>query len=526
MITEVEHYGLYKKLDVPSVEDIYRVPNTWEEAIECMKSKLWRLNNLYTITNKDGELVRFVMNWAQHAVYAESLRHPRIIVLKSRQQGISTLWLVSFFDDAIFEDNFELGLMTQGMKESKTLFRRVKRLWDELPADIKDFLKLKLVTDTKEEIGLSNGSTMYIQTSFRSGTLQRLHISEFGKIAYKYPEKALETKTGTLQTIRVGNTVVIESTAESGDNMFKHMWDTATSLTGELSGKDFVPVFLSWVNDPDCVIPIEQTIDKDAAKYFEELEDKLSVKLTNEQKWWWVAQKRELGDDMGREYPGTPEEAFEVARDGSYYGSQWKTLRKNGHYIPRLYDKGYDVDVAMDLGMNDTFSIGFFQTIGEKVYIIDEYHNSGEGLAHYVDVMFKKPYKIRTVYVPHDAQQRELNTGMTRIARLRELGVRNIRLLPRASVHIGIERVRKMLDKCYIDSENCSYLDVTLKSYTKQWNEKLGQWSDKPLHNEWSNPADMIRYIAMSGAGTSSYSIKNKSSKKSKGTNVIDGLAI
>ena len=498
-----------------------------------MTSKLWRLNSLYTITDKDGNLVRFVMNWAQHVVYAATLRHPRIIVLKSRQQGISTHWLVSYFDDAIFEDNFEVGLMTQGLKESKTLFRRVKRLWDELPEFVKGFMALALVTDTKEEIGFSNGSTMYIQTSFRSGTLQRLHISEFGKISFKYPEKALETKTGTLQTIRIGNTVVIESTAETGDNEFKNMWDVAEGHVGVRTGKDFAPVFLSWADDPDCRITVPQVVDRVGAEYFLGLEDALGRVLEDPQKWWWMAQKRELGDEMGREYPGTAEEAFSVARDGSYFGVLYRdNVRKADGYVSGLYDSGLQVYIALDLGVSDDCVIVFYQVNSFGVYtIIDEYHNSGEGLAHYVEEVFGRGYDIAAWYVPHDAVQRDRNRAQSSIDRLSELGVRNISLLPKLAVNFGIEQVRKLLlnKKIRVDSESCSYIDSMFKNYTKEWDLRLGQWKDKPLHNEWSHPADAVRYMAMSDVAPNDYSLdevtKTKRRKRAK-TNVVDGMAL
>jgi hypothetical protein len=66
-----------------------------------LASKLWRLNNLYTIIDKYGRLLKFKMNPVQHLVYAELLKHPRLIILKSRQHGISTLMLINFFDDAL-----------------------------------------------------------------------------------------------------------------------------------------------------------------------------------------------------------------------------------------------------------------------------------------------------------------------------------------------------------------------------------------------------------------------------------------
>jgi hypothetical protein len=191
----------------------------------------------------------------------------------------------------------------------------------------------------------------------------------------------------------------------------------------------------------------------------------------------------------------------------------------------------------MDLGMNDTFSIVFFQIGYDGSYrIIDEYHNSGEGLEHYVKEMYSRGYTIATTYVPHDAMQRDLNTNMTRMAKLRELGVRNLRLLPRVSVVIGIEHVRGLLNnkKLWVDSEKCSYIDSMFKNYTKEWDAKLGQWKERPLHNEWSNPADAVRYMAMSGAnGSSKINGDRRASRKGKGgmrgkkrSNVVDGMAI
>jgi len=44
-----------------------------------LPSKLWRLNNLYTVVDKHGNAVRFVMNEAQHVVYAMTRQHPRVI---------------------------------------------------------------------------------------------------------------------------------------------------------------------------------------------------------------------------------------------------------------------------------------------------------------------------------------------------------------------------------------------------------------------------------------------------------------
>lgn len=517
-----------------------REPESDEDALmNFFPSKLWRMNSgIYKIENKEGDLIPFQMNYAQHYVYAYFLKHARLIVLKSRQQGISTYWLLHFLDQAIVEDHMKFGLMAQGLDEASTLKERIERAWDNLPDELKEFLGLKVITRNTKEFAMSNDSKIYIATSFRSGTLQGLHISEMGKIANKHPEKAKETKSGSMQAIRGGLPVIIESTAEGRSNMFYDMWITATKHEGPLAPKDFLPVFLSWVDDPDCRITIPQVVDKDAEKYFEELEYEYEaysgrpLELTNEQKWWWVAQLREFDGDrglMGQEYPGWPEEAFSATKDGTYYARAYREkVVKAGHLVDDLYEPSLPVDVAMDLGMNDTMVLAYFQTFGRELRVIDEYHNTGEGLLHYVEQMRATGYPIRAVWVPHDAKVKELGTGKSRLQILRELGV-PVRLLPRTkSVIDDIEIVRQMIPHMWFDKRNTTYLQLAMENYTKAWDDRLGVFKDKPLHNEWSNPADAIRYMCIASKSKllRGGSLDDIVTKRPIISNVVDGLAL
>ena len=491
---------------------------------EYLTSKLWRLNNLYTIIDKDGERIPFVMNMSQLRVYQALSIHERLIILKSRQQGISTFWLIYFFDDAMFEHDFNIGLMAQGKEEAATLLERVKLAWDMLDDSIKQFLNVSLDKDNSTEFSFSNNCTIFIRTSFRSATLQRLHISELGKIANKFPKRAKETNTGTLQAIKAGNIVAIESTAE-GDNMFKDKWDQAYEHTGPLAGKDFLAVFLSWIDDPDCVEEVEQIISKEHAEYFAKIEAELGRKLTDQQKWFWVVQYRELQDgdvnDIHQEYPSTPEEAFTAARNGTYYATDYrkKVINKN-HEIVGLFDVNLDVDVIMDLGMNDDFVLGFFQEFMGEDRCVGEYHNSGEGLEHYVNYIDTwirdRNATLGQMVGPHDLKVKELGTGISRKKRLHELGVRRLRVLRKASVNDGIEAVRKMIPNFYIDPEECAYIIKGFKNYSKEWDDVRGVWKDKPLHNEWSHPMDMVRYRAMSNP---KYSLESKDQQRANKQN-------
>jgi hypothetical protein len=133
-------------------------------------------------------------------------------------------------------------------------------------------------------------------------------VSEYGKRANSYPKRAKEVQTGTLQALAVGKTGVIESTAE-GRNAFKLMWDDSLVAlhSGELAPKDFYPIFLSWLDDPDCVLTVDQSISKEAAEYFTKVQEATGVELTKEQKNFWISQYRELAGDVYQEYPATPE---------------------------------------------------------------------------------------------------------------------------------------------------------------------------------------------------------------------------
>jgi len=462
-------------------------------------SKLWRLNNLYTIVDKQGERIRFCMNRAQHKVYAASLRHSRVIILKSRQQGISTLWLVSFFDDLITNRDFSIGLMAQGKDEASTLLERTKILWEELPNEFKRYMNVVIDVDNTEKFKLTNGSSIFIRTSFRSATLQRLHVSEMGKIANKSPQKAKETKTGTLQALAPGNTGIIESTAE-GNNMFKTMWDTAISFTGTITPKDFIAVFLSWLDDPDCTVQEYQEANDMQHKYFLDLERDLNITLTQQQKNFWITQYRELGEEIHQEYPSTAIEAFMATKDGAYYARLYmEHVVKGKKELPNLYDPNLEVQVAVDLGMNDTNVLIVFQKYVNEFRIIDEIYDNGEQISYYTDILKNKPYfdNVSHVILPHDANVRELTSGKTREEVFNEeLPNVYVDILPKTSRIEGINMVRRIIHQVWLDPK-CEFIKSCFLNYTKEWSEKTSTWKDSHVHDDYSNGADSIRYMVV-----------------------------
>lgn len=520
--------GLYSFFNDPVPEDITK--EDFER--KYLRSKLWRLNNIYTVVDKHGNAVKFVMNEAQHIVYAMTRKHPRVIILKSRQQGISTFWLVSYFDDGLFQELLAIGLMAQGVDEASTLLERTKFLWDKLDPDIKAFLDRRLEKDNAKSFTFNNHSQIFIRVSFRSTTLQRLHISEFGKIANHSPKKAKEVKTGTLQALAVGNTGVIESTAE-GRNMFKEMWDASVTAlsSGQIAPKDFYPVFLSWLDDPDCTSTVYQTATAEQEKYFAGVEQKTGRTLTQEQKNFWIIQYRELGGDIHQEYPATPEEAFTAAKDGTYYSRLYmETVVRAGRMVENLYDSNLPLDVHMDLGVDDYFVLGYVQWYNGEYRIIDEYINNGYSIVHYLQHIKDNYPEVRNICAPHDITVRELGSfdsnGRAKsredIARewLRDnLPTATLKVMPKPSIANGIEAVRRMIPMMWIDIR-CQYIHDCLLNYSKEWDDKLEVWKQTPLHDEFSHGADMLRQVASNTIESDSYNLSKLAVRyrpKSKG---------
>ena len=189
-----------------------------KQMLENLKSKFWRLNHLYWIRDKDGKEVQLKLNKAQITVFRD-YKHNKKIILKSRQRGISTGYAVYQLDECIFRPGTQAGVQSYGKDEAEKLKMKVDFAWEKLDNRIKEALNLSTNKDNTQMIEFSNGSTLKIG-NFRGDTLQMLHVSELGKIAKKYPEKARELKTGAFQSVSVNNKITIESTAEGRSGLF------------------------------------------------------------------------------------------------------------------------------------------------------------------------------------------------------------------------------------------------------------------------------------------------------------------
>lgn len=468
-----------------------------------LKDPLYRLNNLYYITDKTGKKVKFNMT-AEQLEYWQN-EHNRNIILKARQLGFTTQVCIIQLDKALFESD-KCALIAHTLHDAKRLFReKVKFAYDNLPKAIRLANPIKI--ETKEELVFNNGGSITVSTSFRGGTLQRLHISEFGKICAKYPDKAREIVTGAFEAVPLNGKITLESTAEGRQGYFFDYCQTAEKLANkDLTAQDWRFFFFAWWQNQDYQMPAVELPER-LVSYFSELKGKHGIVTTPKQQAWYYAKEKTLGDDMKREYPSLPAEAFAQSIEGAYYAKQFGFLYANGR-IGALPDNSHlPVSTYWDLGVSDSTAIWFVRTVGNEFHIVDYYENSGEGLNHYFKVLKDKGYLYDKHIAPHDIDNRTL--GAESAKSLRELardgylidGINysvRFEVLPRTqNVNSDIEQVRTILKQCCFDEVKCEQGIKALESYRKEWNDKLGVWRDKPLHDWTSHGADAFRYFAV-----------------------------
>ena len=484
------------------------------------KNKLWRLNNLYWIKDKNGKKVKFKMT-AEQLYYFENLHYFNII-LKARQLGFTTEVCIIQLDAALFEGS-ACALIAHTKPDAQRLFRnKVKYAYDNLPMLIRDANPLE-VNNTDEYV-FKKGGSVTVSTSFRGGTLQWLHVSEFGKICAKHPQKAREIVTGAFEAVAAGGYTTLESTAEGRQGYFFDYSQEAEKLA--LSGKelgdgDWRFFFFAWWEMKEYVMKA-QPLPERLETYFYKLEHKHGIKLTHEQKSWYYSKEKKLGADMKREYPSIPSEAFEQSIDGAYYAKQFAELYEKGLIADELPDNDHAlVSTYWDLGVGDSTTIWFIKKIGNRYQVIDCYSNSGEGLNHYFAVLKRKPYRYDKHVGPHDIEHRSLGAedakSLKTLAREGymvdgEIYSVSFITVPRtSSVNTDIQTVRDILPLCEFGAIKCEEGLKALESYHKEWDDKRGMWKDKPLHDWASDYDDAFRTFAV-------YETKPKPAKNLKVT--------
>jgi len=485
--------------------------NEIKELHKLLSDKKWRIFSwkLYFIKDKNWKKIPFIPNKSQRHYYEH--RHTKNIILKARQLWFSTLIDIDELDDVLFSSYYTCGIIADNKDSAKMIFRdKVKFVFDNLPEWLKENYKVK--TDRKWELSFENNTcTISVDTSFRWWTLQHLHISEYWKICNKYPEKAREIQTGALNTVAPTSQVDIESTAEWNSWNFFDMTMKAMEFEEqwkELTDMDYKFHFYAWWLEDEYTLESDEEIRTETEEYFTKILWDLWIQrkhpnltFTDGQKRWYQKKQEEQKDDMQREYPSYPKEAFDLAIKGAYYEKELSIARWQNRVAKILYDSRLPVNTHWDIWWAwwwDENAIWFYQIFWKEVRLIDYYECSWYWLTEIAQTIVNPRYSnYWTHYFPHDVAVTEYSTWVARIQTAKEQLNWEVKIVPKLSISDWINAVRDMFPNCYFNEDKCYTWLTRLSWYRREYDEKNGIFRDKPKHDINSNGADAFRYLGV-----------------------------
>ena len=230
----------------------------------------------------------------------------KIVFLKSRQVGMSTMTEARFFSNILFRKAKNAFVLADKSDSAKNIFSMTKRYYDNLP----DGLKIPLAKDSTEELAFATDSSFRVGTAGSKSVGRSMTINYFHGSEVAFWNNANDIVSGMLQTIpdNPESELILESTANgtSGDGAF--FYNLVQS--GLEKNSDYLTLFYAWYQQNEyrrkIIEPIKWTD--------EELMLKRIYKLDDEQLAWRRAKLE--GDFKGREYlfkqeyPSSIQEAF------------------------------------------------------------------------------------------------------------------------------------------------------------------------------------------------------------------------
>ncbi len=327
---------------------------------------------LYWIINRKQEKIKFKFNRAQK--HYEENRAKRNIILKSRRLGFTTLECIDMLDDVLFKPNFEGLLIAHKQEEAFKIFdRKIHYAWTNFRQELKDKLWTVDTNRTNElKFNFSGGdaSSISVSNSGRSGTYNRVHISEFSKLCKEFPQRATEVITGTIPAVPSDGRVDIESTAEGEEGLFYDMFQEAWERGDPKFPTEYKAHFYNWTWDDEELemirnSEIEEFLNSTDYKYkFADLkgsfeEYRIKHELNERQITYYYTKWLSLNKKfykLFQEYPTTASEAFATSgaklfvRNAVERQKETEGIKVGDWTVYEDYQKGHKYAGGADVG--------------------------------------------------------------------------------------------------------------------------------------------------------------------------------
>jgi hypothetical protein len=269
--------------------------------------------NLY-IQDKQGLLVKFQPNSIQRKIIdyvitcLETKQPIRIIVLKARQEGVSTVVEAIIYWYTATHKNVWSKIVSHDRESAYNLYSMFSRYYENSHQFFKPSTKYKTKNDLlfNNEFNTGLNSQISISSAENTGTGRGLTIHWLHASEVAMWSNGAEILAGLLQTVPMNSNTAIflESTANGIGDFFHSTWRAARD-----GNSAFTPFFFGWHEHTDYQIPTDPLEDLTT----EEITLKKTYNLTDAQIKWRRTKIREFAgneDKFAQEYPINEAEAF------------------------------------------------------------------------------------------------------------------------------------------------------------------------------------------------------------------------
>jgi phage terminase large subunit len=177
---------------------------------------------------------------------------------------------------------------------------------------------------------------------------------------------------------------------------------------------------------------------------------------------------------------------------GAIYADEVAKAQEDGRMGLFPYDPALKVHVVVDLGWNDKTAIGLFQRHQSALRCIRYIEDDHKTLDWYSAGLRKLNLNWGTLFLPHDGEHANLQTGKSAKQVMEALGW-DVSIVPNIPVEAGIRTARMGFAQTYFHKPECERLIQCLKRYKRNVPSSTGE-PGAPCHDEWSHGADMFRY--------------------------------
>lgn len=227
----------------------------------------------------------------------------RIIILKARQQGLSTYTGGYLYFSVSQRPASKAMVITHHADSTRALFDMTKRFHEHCP----DILKPHTKYSSRREMNFDVLDSSFVvataggESIGRGETLTHVHASE---LAFWQKSTALDNWNGLTQAVpnTPGTAIFVESTANGITGIFHDLWAGAVDGTN-----GYVPVFIPWFVDIDYREPATSGFVRTP----DEIDLAAQYDLDDEQLMFRRKKIAQNGLDLfNQEYPSSPELAF------------------------------------------------------------------------------------------------------------------------------------------------------------------------------------------------------------------------